>query len=86
LAGAPAGELGGGGENGSDDCRSFHPREWRELVHPVTALRQNLYDRNVAYAQRIGRQRTMASPGHRLGAHDRHTFFAAYLNENFKPF
>jgi hypothetical protein len=70
----------------NEACRSFHPGEGCELVNSVTALRPNLYHRNVAYAQRIGHQRTMASPGHRLGAHDRHTFFAAYLNENFKQF
>src|SRR6185436_1174297 len=51
------------------DCRSFHPRKGRELVRPIAALRQDLYDRNVAYAQRIGYQRPVAPPSHRLCAH-----------------
>src|SRR6267378_3363616 len=50
-------------------------------MHPVAALRYNLDDRYTTHAERIGHQRTVASPRHRFGAHDPNAPSAAHANE-----
>ena len=47
-----------------------HVRERRELVQPAAGRRQDLDGGNAAHLERVGHERTMAAPRHRLGAHD----------------
>jgi hypothetical protein len=53
----------------------------RELVVAVIGGREDFDDSNAAHAQRVGRQRSMAAPRHRFGAHDRCALLTAQTDQ-----
>ena len=51
----------------------------------TVALAENIFDRNASREQRIADQRTVAAPGHGLGAHDRGRLFGRTFQKSRQP-